>query len=73
MESAGGGYGTAYGSFSLSFLENGNIKANMDITGKNNEQALLEYIKNRLGNVGTIIKINNKAIRYMVGGLNQIV
>lgn len=61
------------GSFSLSFLETGDIKANMDITGNTNELALLEYIKKRLGNAGTIRKINNKAVRYMVGGLNQIV
>ena len=49
------------------------MTAGMYLASSIEEYPLLMRIKNRFNNIGSIYKIGNKAIRWMVGGLKDIV
>jgi len=60
------------GSFFISFQKDTKIKIGFNITNDKDSKPLLENIKNKFNNIGTIIEGTKKEIVYIVNGLNQI-
>ncbi len=60
------------GSFFISFQKDTKIKIGFNITNDRDSKPLLEGIKNKFNNIGTIIEGTKKELVYVVNGLNQI-
>lgn len=60
------------GSFFISFQANGIIKTGFNITNDKASKPLLEGIKKRFQNIGTIIEGTKNELVYTITGLNQI-
>lgn len=61
------------GSFFISFQINGEIKTGFNITNDLFSKPLLEIVKQKIGNIGSIREGTKKELVYTVTGLNQIV
>ena len=61
------------GSFFISFQRDGNIKTGFNITNDLFSKPLLEFVKQKLGNIGSIREGTKKELVYTVTGINQIV
>jgi hypothetical protein len=61
------------GSFFISFQKNGEIKTGFNITNDLFSKPLLEIVKQKLGQIGSIREGTKKELVYTVTGLNQIV
>jgi len=60
------------GSFFISFQKDTKIKIGFNITNDKDSKPLLEKIKIKFNNIGTIIEGTKKELVYVVNGLNQI-
>lgn len=61
------------GSFFISFQKDGEIKPGFNVTNDLFSKPLLEAVKQKLGNIGSIREGTKKELVYIVTGINQIV